>query len=156
MNVLRRIRDMATIILFAALFLTLLAGVVSRYVLHAPIAWTDELAVILFIWVIFVTSSFSLTYRDHFGFDVVYELLSPSFRRAVSIVTSVLLVAVLLYSLPYVWDYVSFMWRERTAALQWRFDYVYVIFPVFQVAVVIGLLVRLVRLLSPRNWENEL
>lgn len=156
MNVLRRIRDMATIILFVALFLTLLAGVVSRYVLHAPIAWTDELAVILFIWVIFLTSSFSLTYRDHFGFDVVYELLSPRSRRAVSIVTSVLLAAVLLYSLPYVWDYVTFMWRERTAALQWRFDYVYVIFPVFQVAVVIGLLVRLRRLLSPRNWENEL
>lgn len=156
MKLLRRVRDAAAIALFVALFLTLLAGIVSRYVVHAPIAGTDELAVILFIWVIFVTSSFSLSYKDHFGFDVVYDLLPARAQRVVSILTSVGLAAVLLCSLPFVWDYVSFMWRERTAALQWRFDYVYVIFPVFQVAAVIGLLVRLVRLLSPQYWENEL
>ena len=156
MNFLRRIRDVATIVMFVALFLTLLAGVVSRYVMHAPIAWTDELAVILFIWIIFTTSSFSLAYRDHFGFDVVYDMLSARSRRVVSILTAAGLAAVLIYSLPYVWDYISFMWRERTAALQWRYDYVYAIFPVFQVAVVIALVVRVIRLLSPRHWEGEL
>lgn len=156
MNFLRLARDMAAIGLFVALFLTLLVGVVSRYAFHAPIAWADELAVILFIWVIFFTSAFSLGYRDHFGFDVVYDRLAPRARRVVSILTSVALIAMLLYSLPFVWDYVSFMWRERTAALQWRFDYVYMIFPVFQVAAAAGLLVRLVRLLSLRRWEGEL
>lgn len=87
MNFLRLARDMAAIGLFVALFLTLLVGVVSRYAFHAPIAWADELAVILFIWVIFFTSAFSLGYRDHFGFDVVYDRLAPRARRVVSILT---------------------------------------------------------------------
>ncbi|PTQ65077.1 TRAP transporter small permease [Celeribacter persicus] len=156
MKFLRHIRDWATIAMFVVLFLTLVAGIVSRYVLHAPIAWTDELAVILFIWVIFFTGGFSLPYKEHFGFDVVYDMLSLRSKRVISIVTSAGLAAVLIYSLPFVWDYISFMWRERTAALQWRYDYVYMIFPIFQVAVVLGLLRRLVRLLSPKYWEAEI
>ena len=83
-------------------------------------------------------------------------MLSARSRRVVSILTAAGFAAVLIYSLPYVWDYISFMWRERTAALQWRYDYVYAIFPVFQVAVVIALVVRVIRLLSPRHWEGEL
>jgi hypothetical protein len=41
--------------LFAAVLIVvetaiLLSGVVARYVLHAPLTWSDELASILFLW----------------------------------------------------------------------------------------------------------
>ena len=43
--------------LVAALFLVLLAGVAGRYVLGRPLAWSDELAVVLFIWLVFWTGA---------------------------------------------------------------------------------------------------
>ena len=37
----------------------------------------------------------------------------------------------LLSALPKTIGYVAFLWRERTAALEWRLDYVYACFPLF-------------------------
>jgi len=37
----------------------------------------------------------------------------------------------LLAALPKLWNYISFLWRERTPALQWRLDYVYACFALF-------------------------
>ena len=31
----------------------------------------------------------------------------------------------LLAALPKLWNFIAFLWRERTPALQWRLDYVY-------------------------------
>src|SRR3954471_10985613 len=67
----------------AALFLDLLAGVAGRYVLGRPLAWSDEIAVVLFIWLVFWTGAFVLSIREHVAFDVVYDLLPPRLRTAI-------------------------------------------------------------------------
>ena len=45
------------------------------------VAWTDELAVVLFIWLVFWTGAFVLSIREHVAFDVVYDLLPPRLRN---------------------------------------------------------------------------
>src|SRR5207237_417693 len=75
-----RAARLVTAALVAALFLDLLAGVAGRYVLGRPLAWSDELAVILFVWLVFWTGAFVLSMREHVAFDVVYDLLPPRLR----------------------------------------------------------------------------
>ena len=48
-----------------------------------------------------------------------------------------------LIALPTVFDYVRFLWRERTNALQWRLDFVYFCFVVFWVAVIVRAVIKL-------------
>ena len=46
--------------MFAVLFLSLVAQVVRRFLFGAPAAWTEELATIAFVWVIFWGTAFSV------------------------------------------------------------------------------------------------
>lgn len=117
--------------LVAALFLVLLAGVAGRYVLERPLAWSDELAVVLFVWLVFWTGAFVLSMREHVAFDVVYELLPARTRMALGIAGALCAAGLLFWALPKIVDYVAFLWRERTPVLQWRQDFLYACFPAF-------------------------
>jgi TRAP-type C4-dicarboxylate transport system permease small subunit len=58
-------------LLMAALCLTIVAGVVSRYVVGRPLAWTDEAARYLFIWVSFLGAAVAVRRRANFKLDLI-------------------------------------------------------------------------------------
>ena len=118
-------------LIVGGLFLVLLAGVFARYGLGRPLAWADELAVVLFVWLVFWTSAFVLRTREHVAFDVVYELLPPRVQRILIVTGAATCAALLAYSWPKIADYIAFLWRERTPVLQWRQDWIYVCFTIF-------------------------
>jgi TRAP-type C4-dicarboxylate transport system permease small subunit len=127
----RRLATAIAALLIAAVLLAVLLGVVRRYLFGAPLSWSDELAALLFLWAVFCTAAFAVPLREHVAFDLVFDALAPGMRRAVEIVASILVGAALLAALPKTVEFVAFLWRERTAALQWRLDYVYACFPLF-------------------------
>ncbi len=55
--------------------------VLSRYVLTSPIAWTEELATMLFAWLVFIGASVALKKNEHFAIDVVVKLLPAPMRK---------------------------------------------------------------------------
>jgi TRAP-type C4-dicarboxylate transport system permease small subunit len=118
-------------LLVAAVFVAILTGVARRYLFGVPLVWIDELSTVLFVWAIFWTGAFAVGLREHVSFDLVYEALPP---RVASLLWRAVCMAVavaFLAALPKLWSYISFLWRERTPALQWRLDYVYVCFALF-------------------------
>ena len=115
----------------AALFLVLIVGVFARYVLAHPLAWTDEVAVVLFVWMVFWTGAFALALHEHVAFDIVYEMAPPAVRRVLGVLGTACAVVLLVWALPKIADYVAFLWRERTPVLGWRQDFLYVCFPAF-------------------------
>lgn len=53
-----------------------------RYVLHKPLAWTDEISVIILSWAIIIGFSIDLGERSHICMDVIYDAVkSPAVRR---------------------------------------------------------------------------
>src|SRR3981189_2311500 len=67
---------------FGVLFLALGGQVVRRFVFGAPAAWTEELAAIAFIWVIFWGTAFAVPLSAHVAVDFVVRRFAPSVRRA--------------------------------------------------------------------------
>jgi TRAP-type C4-dicarboxylate transport system permease small subunit len=132
--------------LVAAVLGVVLLGVARRYVMGAPLSWTDEAAAVLFVWAIFLTGAVAVPLREHVAFDLAIELLPQNMQRVVAIVASVLVGIALLAALPKTIEYVAFLWRERTPALQWRLDYVYACFPLFMAAAALRFLAHAVRL----------
>jgi len=154
LRILGKAAEVASAVAFAAMFLLFLAGVFTRYVLNSPLVWSDELIMIIFLWMVFLTEAFVITEREQVTFDGIYELVGERWRRLI-LATGALLIAVMfLVALPTVSGYVNFLWRERTPALQWRLDFVYLCFVVFWAAVVVRAVVKLIRLAGP-NWRNE-
>jgi TRAP-type transport system small permease protein len=139
---------------FAAMFLLFLAGIFARYVLKTPLVWSDELIMIIFLWMVFLTEAFVITEREQVTFDGIYELVGERWRRAILAAGALLVALMFLAALPTVYDYVRFLWRDRTTALQWRLDVVYLCFVVFWAAVIVRAVVKLIRLLGP-GWRDE-
>jgi TRAP-type C4-dicarboxylate transport system permease small subunit len=139
---------------FAAMFVLFFAGIFARYVLGRPIIWSDELIMVIFLWMVFLTEAFVITEREQVAFDGFYDFLGERGRRVIQALGALAIAAMFLAALPTVFDYVRFLWRERTNALQWRLDIVYFCFVIFWIAVVVRALLKLVRLAGP-NWRDD-
>jgi len=138
-------------LLVAALLALVLLGVACRYVLGRPLTWSDEAAAVLFVWMVFITAALAVPLREHVAFDLLVELLPPRAQRLVTIVASFAVALALVAALPKTLDYVAFLWRERTPALEWRLDYVYACFPLFLEAAALRFLAHAARLCLRRS-----
>lgn len=78
----------------------LLASVFARYVLHAPLVWSDELAVILLIWIVMLGAVVASHENAHMRLDAVPKMLGATFQQrfdSVAAALSILLLGVLLH-----------------------------------------------------------
>ena len=97
----------------------LFAGVVSRFVFHRPIVWTDELASILFLWLAMLGSVIALQRGQHMRLTAIVSGLAPAWRwraETLAIGASALFLALLL---PYASEYAQDEWFIETPALGW-------------------------------------
>ena len=155
-SVLARIRALAAIactLLFAAIFLIFLVAIFMRYVVHQPVAWADELNIILLLWVMFIAGALVLRDNEHVAFDIAWNAAPPRGRRAMGILAALAFGGLFLAALPGTWSYITFLWRERTTVLEWRLDLVYACYLVFFIAVILRFGAGLERLLGPR-WRR--
>jgi TRAP-type C4-dicarboxylate transport system permease small subunit len=70
--------------------------VFNRFILKAPLAWTEELAMLLFQWVVFLGAAVGVKRMSHFGIDLVVEKLPEKARRRVEIITPLSIAAIAL------------------------------------------------------------
>jgi TRAP-type transport system small permease protein len=153
-SVFNRTAEIISTLGFAAMFVLFLAGIFARYVLGQPLAWSDELIMVIFLWMIFLTEAFVITEKEQVTFDGIYDLVGERGRRIIQAAGALAIGVMFLIALPTIYEYVRFLWREKTNALQWRLDVVYFCFVVYWVAVIVRAALKLVRLAGPR-WRNE-
>lgn len=122
------------VVMLAMMFAAFIIQIVFRYLLNFPIGWTQELTVILWIWLVLWGAAFVIRETEEVRFDVIYAAAGPKARRVMCIVTAIALVALYGLSLPAVVDYVAFMKVESSAYLKIRFDLLFCIYVVFAVA----------------------
>lgn len=123
--------------LFLTLFIVFVIQVTARFGFNKPLAWTDEAAVILYIWVILWAAAFVVPEREHVVFDLVWNSVSRRARQAMQIVGNLLIGGLALYGMPASWDYVHFMAREGTPVLGVPFMWVFFPFVLLLAALVV-------------------
>ncbi len=67
--------------LFTALFLVFIVQIVARFGFNKPLPWTDEAAVVLYVWVILWAAAFIVPEREHVMFDLVWNLAGVRTRK---------------------------------------------------------------------------
>ena len=86
----------ATIALMAAIVAVISAGVFWRYVLNDALAWTEEVAKYLLVWLTFVGSPLALRTGGHIAVEVLPGILPPRLRNALQAVILSVIITVLL------------------------------------------------------------
>ena len=85
----------ATTALVAIISITVL-GVFLRYVMNAPLKWTEEVSVGLFVWFTFIGASCSMKKGHHVSIDYFTDKFPPKIRRIVQICMDVITILTLV------------------------------------------------------------
>jgi TRAP-type transport system small permease protein len=90
----------ASVALLSLLLGLMAAQVVARYVFGSPIAWTEELARFVLIWLGFMSAAFVTAEGRHIAVDVVSRALSRRGRLALECISSLAVVSACAMMLP--------------------------------------------------------
>lgn len=114
--------------LFLTLFIVFVIQITARFFFNKPMAWTDEAAVILYVWVILWAAAVVVPEREHVVFDLVWNSVPHRGRQVMAVVGNLLVGGLALWGIPGCWDYVRFMSREGTPVLGLSFMWVFLPF----------------------------
>lgn len=125
------IEEWVALVALAVLSASIFAGVIFRYVINQPLAWTNEIAMLSFVWLVFAASSIGVRNRTHLGIDYFFLMFPWKVRKIVDILIFIAIAAgvVLLIKLGY--DQTLSVARTRTPILRISWSYVYVAVPIF-------------------------
>jgi TRAP-type C4-dicarboxylate transport system permease small subunit len=85
----------AACVLLAALLISVMLQVISRYVFQSPLPWTDEVSRFLLVWLTFIAAAWVMSERMHVTVDVAVAKLGA---RTVALVDSIATVIVVIGS----------------------------------------------------------
>ena len=150
----RRAENFIALVL-AALFVSFLIQIVFRYLLNLPLGWTVEFVAIAWLWGILFGYAFVVSESEVIRLDILYALFPSGLRRTLDVLTGLACAGIFVWTLPAVWDYVTFMKIEKTAYMKLRFDWVFSIYIPFAIAVIIRSLMQVWRGLSGRTLPGQ-
>ena len=123
--------------LFLAMFIVFLVQITARFGFNKPLPWTDEAAVILYIWVILWAATAVVPEREHVVFDLVWNSVGYRTRQAMRIVGNLMVGCLSLVAIPASWDYVKFMGREGSPVLDVPFSWIFLPFVLLLISLVL-------------------
>ncbi len=75
-------------VIMAAMLVVVSAQVWYRFVLNNPLAWSEELARYLFVWISFLGSAAGIRMNVHLGIDLIDKILSPRGRKVMTFIVN--------------------------------------------------------------------
>ena len=116
--------------LTAGMVAVIFLQVVNRYVFNSPIAWTEEVARFMFVWLSFLGAFLALRANAHINITAALKRFTPGTQTTISAVVTVLLAAYML-TLCWVGWTVAIETRDTfSAALEMSFLYVHAAVPI--------------------------
>lgn len=147
--------------MLAAMFITFLLQIFSRYVLLTPFGWTLELCLILWVWIVFFGNAFLVRERDHVTFDIFYLAAPRGIRRVLALTAAGAIILGMAWSFLPTWDYIDWMKIRKTTTVKNPFTGVKIpmrtifsIYAVFMIAIIIRYAWRFGNVLRDRLPED--
>jgi C4-dicarboxylate transporter DctQ subunit len=132
--------------MLAAMFLTFVLQIFSRYVMNQPFGWTLEVCLTLWLWLVFWGNAFVVRPEEHVMFDVIYHAVRPRTRRIFALLGAAAIVIGLGISLYPTWDFIDFLKIKKSAILKIPMRTVFSIYLIFLLSAIVVYGLRFVRI----------
>ena len=133
--------------MLAAIFLTFVLQIFSRYIMASPFGWTLEVCLTLWVWLVFWGCAFVVRHDEHVTFDVLYHAVRPGTQRIFALLGSAAIVIGLAASFYPTWDWIDFLKIKKSAILKIPMRTVFSIYAIFIITAVLAYAWRFVRIL---------
>ena len=156
LNALLNIAKASIIVISVVMVCVTLAQVIFRYVIAAPLPWSEELARYCFVWIVFLGAAVGLSRGIHLGVDLLVNLLPHRAQRGLDMLTNVLIgafAATVIYASQPVINMNMF---QRSPALGVQMSWIYIAIPISMGLIFLICAERLLRqLLSKQDQGGE-
>ncbi|MCR9135851.1 MAG: TRAP transporter small permease [Alphaproteobacteria bacterium] len=152
-------------LMLAAMFLTFLLQIYSRYIMLQPFGWTLELCLILWVWLVFFGCAFMVRDRDHVTFDIFYLAAPRTLRQVLALISAAAIVIGMAWSLLPTLDYIDWMKIRKTTTVENPLTgnkipmrTIFSVYAIFMVAIIIRYAWRFVVVLrkGPPDEDHDL
>jgi TRAP-type C4-dicarboxylate transport system permease small subunit len=131
------------VVLCADVFL----GVFSRYVIGRTFTWYDEIARLLFVWIVFLGAAVGVRRTAHFRLHLVIDRLGPAGRRLAHAVGVLVLIGFGLVLIQQGWKLVELGQFQRTPVMGLSKQWIYASVPTGGILIILYSLPHLRRAL---------
>jgi TRAP-type C4-dicarboxylate transport system permease small subunit len=141
--------------LLAVMVVLVCLGVFFRYALDSALAWYDEFASYLLVWLTFYGAVVASYHGRHIAFEVVVDRFMRSTRRVVEAVAELFVLGFQVVLLYYGWLLTQKMGDETAVSLVWvKMGWVYSVLPITGGLMLLISLQRLVALVGVSNQRK--
>lgn len=124
-------------VMMAAMVLVIFANVVLRYGFNSGLMWSEEVALLLAVWFIFIAMALGVKENLHINITLIPAARMPNkAARILDILKSLVTLAVAAVMLLHGWKLVGFTMRSIMPATQWPAGLLYAILPISAVVMI--------------------
>jgi len=150
-----KISESISAAMLAALFVAFILQIFSRYVLNDPIAWTVEVCLTIWVWLVFWSNSFVVKHDEHITFDLLYLAVKPNIRRVFALIASSAIMLGIAFSIYPTWDWIDFLRIKKSTILYIPMRTVFSIYLIFMAATFFIYLVRFIKLIKGQTLDES-
>lgn len=154
-DVVFKIEQVLSILLLSVMLVSLVSGVVFRYVLNSPLNWSDEVAIFSLVWTTFIGGSMGIKRQQSAAVTIFMDMLKGRLRR---FFVTIGLGIVVIFSVYFVW--ISFSWIsspsisiQKSGSLQIPMIYPYLSVPIGMLFILIHSIDIFLQSLRTKNGE---
>ena len=139
--------------LISAMTILVFLQVVFRYLLDAPLDWSEEMASFAFVWMALLGASVGLRNDEHPSLDIFYQIFPDWVKKLCSLLINLAILFMLVVLFIFGLKLTIAMQMQRTAALGYSVSYVYAVLPISAFIMFIHVFVKSVLLVFDKNIE---
>jgi|TARA_B110000008_G_scaffold35159_1_gene31438 TRAP-type C4-dicarboxylate transport system permease small subunit len=120
-------------------------GVISRYVLNNPVAWSNEVATIAFTWTVFLGAAAAWKNNKHIHLDLVYNFFPNKIKIISDWLKNIILIIFIAFALYLSIQFTITAYNKPTAILRIPFSYVDVPVVIFFSSIILRSIQKIIK-----------
>lgn len=112
-SLMNRVEEGFLIFGLSSMFVAMILQVFCRFVLNAPLTWTEVYARYMYMWVVFIGISYGCRERKHIYVSVVYDRIPGRAKKLLRLVLNMLIMYFFIRQIPWGVKYCQSLMRVR-------------------------------------------
>lgn len=135
-----RLTRFIVVALLAIMVVAVFLQVLFRFFLDQPLAWTEELARYLLIWITFLGSAYAMAIKAHIGTEYIQKFLSPLMNKVVLSIAAILSIFFFVVMVQQGYALATRSMTQTSPTLLVPMGYVYMVIPISGVLLIMNVL----------------
>ncbi|NLG95056.1 MAG: TRAP transporter small permease [Acetomicrobium flavidum] len=135
MNIFLKLILNLDLLLASCMFILLVSvtfiGVIMRYVINQPFIWLEEVQLLSFVWIVFLSSGAAFRTGSHVAIEFIVDRLPRPFRMLAEVLIGIIVIGVLCYfaRAGFLLAYQMSLINRQTNILNIPYALIYAVFP---------------------------